>query len=140
MMSEANLAEVENAGWSFVIGGKLPEVPYVISQWQRANPDAELADGTTLTQPMIMGPKTNQRRRTTIYQYKTDRARRSVHGIDQQVAKAEKAVAGQAAIKRNRFVTLTGGSRAVNRDLETKARMLAGWKPSSPTSTPTRPG
>jgi len=129
MMSEANLAEVENAGWSFVIGGKLPEVPYVISQWQRANPDAELADETALTQPMIMGPKTNQRRRTTIYQYKTDRARRTLHGIDQQVAKAEKAVAGQAAIKRNRFVTLTGGSRAVNRDLETKARMLAGWKP-----------
>jgi hypothetical protein len=129
MMSEANLAEVENAGWSFVIGGKLPEVPYVISQWQRANPDAELANGTTLTQPMIMGPKTDQRRRTTIYQYKTDRARRTLHGIDQQVAKAEKAVAGQAAIKRNRFVTLTGGSRAVNRDLETKARMLAGWKP-----------
>ena len=54
---------------------------------------------------------TDQRRRTTLYQYKTDRARRSVHGIDQQVAKAEKAVAGQAAIKRNRFVTLTGGTR-----------------------------
>jgi transposase len=52
-----------------------------------------------------------------------------VHGIDQQVAKAEKAVAGQAPIKRNRFVTLTGGTRSVNRDLETKARTLAGWKP-----------
>src|SRR5688500_1179473 len=51
------------------------------------------------------------------------------HGIEQQVAKAEKAVAGQAAIKRNRFVTLTGGTRAVNRDLETKVRTLAGWKP-----------
>jgi hypothetical protein len=37
-----------------------------------------------------------------------------------------KAVAGQAATKRNRFLTLT---RAVNRDLETKARALAGWKP-----------
>jgi hypothetical protein len=45
------------------------------------------------------------------------------------VAKAEKAVAGQAAIKRNRFLTLTGGTRAVNRELETKARTLAGWKP-----------
>ena len=129
MMSEANLAEVEDAGWSFVIGGKLPEVPFVINQWRQANPDAEPADGMTLTQPVIMGPKANQRRRTTIYQYKTDRARRTLHGIDQQVAKAEKAVAGQAAIKRNRFVTLTGGTRAVNRDLETKARTLAGWKP-----------
>ena len=129
MMSEANLAEVENAGWSFVIGGKLPEVPYAIKQWRQANPDLEPADGLVLTQPVIMGPKADQRRRTTLYQYKTDRARRSVHGIDQQVAKAEKAVAGQAAIKRNRFVTLTGGTRTVNRHLEAKARALAGWKP-----------
>jgi hypothetical protein len=129
MMSEANLADIEGAGWSFVIGGRLPEVPYAISQWRRDNPDLEPADGMTLTQPTVMGPKADQRRRTTIYQYKTDRARRLLHGIDQQVAKAEKAVAGQAAIKRNRFVTLTGGTRAVNRDLETKARTLAGWKP-----------
>jgi hypothetical protein len=91
-----------------VIGGRLPEVPYLISQWQRDNPDMEPADGMTLTQPTVMGPKADQRRRTTIYQYKTDRARRLLHGIDQQVARAEKAVAGQAAIKRNRFVTLTG--------------------------------
>jgi hypothetical protein len=55
----------------------------------------------TLTQPVIMGPKADQRRSTTIYQYKTDRARRTPHGIDQQVAKAEQAVAGQAAIKPN---------------------------------------
>jgi hypothetical protein len=129
MMSEANLAEIEDAGWSFVIGGKLPEVPYVIKQWRQDNPDLEPANGTTLTQPVIMGPKADQRRRTTIYQYKTDRARRSVHDIQQQVAKAEQAVAGQAAIKRNRFVTLTGGTRTVNRDLEAKARALAGWKP-----------
>jgi len=129
MMSEANLAEIEDAGWSFVIGGKLPEVPYVIKQWRQDNPDLEPANGTTLTQPVIMGPKADQRRRTTIYQYKTERARRSVHGIQQQVAKAEQAVAGQAAIKRNRFVTLTGGTRTVNRDLEAKARALAGWKP-----------
>ena len=129
MMSEVNLAEIEDAGWSFVIGGKLPEVPYAIKQWRQANPDLEPADGMVLTQPVIMGPKADQRRRTTLYQYKSDRARRSVHGIEQQVAKAEKAVAGQAAIKRNRFVTLTGGTRSVNRELETKARTLAGWKP-----------
>ena len=129
MMSEANLAEIEDAGWSFVIGGKLPEVPYAIKQWRQTNPDLEPADGMVLTQPVIMGPKADQRRRTTLYQYKSDRARRSVHGIEQQVAKAEKAVAGQAAIKRNRFVTLSGGTRTVNRELETKARTLAGWKP-----------
>jgi hypothetical protein len=68
-----------------------------------------------------MGPKTDQRRRTTYYQYRADRARRAMHGIDTQVAKAEKAIAGQAAIKRNRFVTLTGGTRTVTRDLEAKS-------------------
>ena len=129
MLSEANLADLEDAGWSFVIGGKLPEVPYVIGQWRRKHPDTEPADGMVLTQPVIMGPKADQRRRATFYQYKADRARRTLHGIDQQVAKAEKAVAGQAPIKRNRFVTLTGGTRTVNRDLETRARALAGWKP-----------
>ena len=49
-------------------------------------------------------------------------------GIDTQVAKAEKAVAGQAAVKRNRFVHLSGGTRTVNRELEAKARALAGLK------------
>jgi transposase len=129
MMSEANLADVENAGWSFIVGGRLPEVPYVIAQWRRQNPGAEPVDGTVLAQPVIMGPKADQRRRTTYYQYKSDRARRSLHGIDQQVAKAEKAVAGQAPLKRNRFVTIDGGTRSINRDLEAKARALAGWKP-----------
>jgi transposase len=55
------------------------------------------------------------------YQYRADRARRSLRGIDEQVAKAEKAVAGQTPVKRNRFVKLSGGSKSVNRELEVKA-------------------
>jgi transposase len=31
-------------------------------------------------------------------------------------------------VKRNRFVKLTGGTRTINRDLESKARALAGFK------------
>jgi len=104
-------------------------VPYQIAQWHREHPDTEPPDQLILTQPVVMGPRTDQRKRTTYYQYRADRARRSLHGIDTQVAKAEKAVAGQVPIKRNRFITLTGGTRTVNRDLETKVRALAGWKP-----------
>jgi transposase len=51
-----------------------------------------------------------------------------LRGIDEQVAKAAKAVAGQAPIKRNRFIALAGGTRTVNRELEAKARPLAGLK------------
>jgi transposase len=56
------------------------------------------------------------------------RARRTLRGISEQVAKAEKAVAGQVPVKRNRFIRLSGGTRTVNRDLEGKARSLAGLK------------
>lgn len=60
--------------------------------------------------------------------YKADRARRTLRGIDEQVAKAEAAVTGKASVKRNRFVTLTGGNKSVNRTLQAKARALAGIK------------
>jgi hypothetical protein len=43
------------------------------------------------------------------YQYRHDRARRTLRGIDEQVAKAQRAVDGHAAVKRNRFIKLTGG-------------------------------
>jgi hypothetical protein len=66
--------------------------------------------------------------RVGYYQYRADRARRSLRGIDQQIGKAEKAVAGQIPVKRNRFVQLTGGTKSVNRHLEAKARALAGLK------------
>jgi hypothetical protein len=62
------------------------------------------------------------------YQFRADRARRALRGIDEQIAKAESAVAGKTPVKRNRFVTLTGGDKTVNRDLEAKARALAGLK------------
>lgn len=62
------------------------------------------------------------------YQYRADRARRTLRGIDAQAAKAEQAVAGNAPVKRNRFIQLSGGTKTVNRELEEKARALAGLK------------
>ena len=129
MMSEANLKDLEDAGWDFIVGGKLPDIPYAIAQWHREYPDAAPPDQLVLSQPSVMGSRADQRKRTIYYQYRLERARRTLHGIDTQVAKAEKAVAGQVPVKRNRFIQLTGGTKTVNRDLEAKARMLAGWKP-----------
>jgi hypothetical protein len=128
MLSEANLAAIEDAGLRFIVGARIPEVPYQVAQWRRAHPDQPIADGQIFTQPWVMGTKAGPRRRTIFYQYRADRARRALKGIDQQIVKAEKAIRGEAAIKRNRFVQLTGGSKSVNRDLEAKARALAGLK------------
>jgi hypothetical protein len=97
----------------------------------RQTPDHAIPDGLVLTQPW---PSTSSEKargipdRVIYYQYRCDRARRTLRGIDEQVAKAERAVDGHAPVKRNRFIKLTGATKSVNRQLEAKTRALAGWK------------
>ena len=128
MLSEANLAAIEDAGLRFIVGARIPDLPYQVSEWRRRHPGEPIGDGQIFVQPWVMGPKTDPRKRTIFYQYRADRAKRTLKGIDQQIAKAEKAVAGQAAVKRNRFVQLTGATKTINRSLEAKARALAGLR------------
>jgi hypothetical protein len=128
MMSEANCKDLEDAGLTFIVGARIPDVPYQVAQWRRDHPHQSIADGQVFVQPTTMGPKADQRQRTIFYQYRADRAKRSLKGIDTQIAKAEQAVAGKTAVKRNRFVQLTGAKKAINRGLETKVRALAGLK------------
>jgi Transposase DDE domain len=128
MVSEANQKQIETAGLSFILGAKIPHVPYLVAQWRREHPGAEIGDGQVFTQPWPAGPNAGRRDQVIYYQYRADRARRTLRGIDEQVKKAEQAVAGKTPVKRNRFVQLSGGTRKVNRDLEEKARALAGLK------------
>lgn len=128
MLSDANLKALAAAGLRYIVGQRIPEVPYQVAQWQREHPEQAPENGLILTQPWARGETGQQYQETIFYQYRADRARRGLHGIDQQVAKAEKAVAGQTPIKRNRFVQLAGGTKTVNRELEAKTRALAGWK------------
>jgi Transposase DDE domain len=128
MVSEANQKAIEAAGLSFILGARIPYEPYVVKRWRREHPDQEFPDGHIFTQPWPAGPNGGRRDQTIYYQYRHDRARRTLRGIDEQVRKAEQAVAGNAPVKRNRFIQLTGGTRTVNRDLEDKARSLAGLK------------
>src|SRR5580700_843497 len=38
MISEANQKAIEAAGLSFILGMKIPEVPYQVAQWRREHP------------------------------------------------------------------------------------------------------
>jgi hypothetical protein len=127
MVSEKNRLAIEAAGLSFIIGAKTPDIPWVVADWREHHPGRELDDGQVFTQPW---PAPNETRRDQViyYQYSAGRARRTLRGIDEQVGKAEKAVAGKIPVKRNRFITLTGATKKVNRELEAKARGLAGIK------------
>jgi hypothetical protein len=96
-------------------------------RWRETHPDQDIGDGHVFTQPW---PATRRRRprgrraKVIYYQYRADRARRTLRGIDEQVAKAEEALAGKEPVKRNWFIKVTGATKSVNRDLETKA---AAW-------------
>ena len=131
MVSEANREAIEDAGLTYIIGAKIPEIPYQVNKWHKEHPDQPIPDGHVFTQPWpaTEKQKTNRRRdKVVYYRYKADRARRTLRGIDEQVAKAEQAVAGKAPVKRNRFIQLAGASKSVNRELEAKVRGLAGLK------------
>jgi len=128
MISEANQKAIEAAGLSFILGMKIPDVPYVVAQWRREHPGEQIPDGHVFTQPWPAGPKDKRRDQVIYYSYKADRARRTLRGIDEQVAKAAKAVAGLAPVKRNRFIALDGAVKSINRELEARARDLAGLK------------
>lgn len=128
MVSDENKKAIEAEGLQFIIGTKTPEVPYVVKQWREANPGKDIPDGQIFTQRWPAPPSRNRGDWTLYYQYSASRARKTLHGIDEQVRKAEEAVAGHGAIKRNRFVKLENADKSVNRELEAKVRSLAGIK------------
>jgi hypothetical protein len=131
MISEANQIAVAAAGLSFVLGTRIPYLPDVMREWRDKHPGEAIPDGLVVTQPWASTSAEKARGipdRVIHYQFRHDRARRTLRGIDEQVAKAQRAVDGHAPVKRNRYIQLTGATKSVNRTLEAKTRALAGWK------------
>ena len=61
MMSEANLKDLEDAGLTFIVGARIPDIPYQVKKWRTDHPEEPIPDGQIFTQPTIMGPKADQR-------------------------------------------------------------------------------
>ena len=121
MISEANQIALQASGLSFILGTRIPFVPDVVRRWREEHPDQSLPDGQIFTQPWPATSKEKTRGipdRIVYYQYRHDRARRTLRGIDEQIAKAQKAIDGNAPVKRNRFIKLTGAAKSLDRDLE----------------------
>jgi hypothetical protein len=78
MISEDNMKAIEAAGLSFILGMKIPEVPSVVAEWRKAHPDTEIADGQVFVQPWPAGPTDKRTDQVRYYQYKHDRARRTL--------------------------------------------------------------
>jgi hypothetical protein len=113
-ISEANQVALQAAGLSFILGARIPLPPDVVREWRDKHPDEPVPDGLVLTEPWPASSSEKARGipdRVIHYQYRHDRARRNLRGIDAQIAKAQRAVDGTAAVKRNRFIELTGATK-----------------------------
>jgi hypothetical protein len=80
MISAANQKGIEDAGLSFILAVKIPDEPYVVASWRTKHPGQEFTDGQIFTQPWPAGPKDKRRDQVIYYQYKHDRARRTLRG------------------------------------------------------------
>jgi hypothetical protein len=128
MVSEANQKQIQEAGGVVHPEHEDPARPVCGVAVAARGPRAGHPAGHVFTQPWLAGPNGGRRDQVIYYQYRHDRARRTLRGIGEQVAKAEQAVAGKAPVKRNRFIQLSGATKSVNPELEEKARTLAGIK------------
>ena len=70
MISEANQKAIEAAGLSFILGMKIPDVPYQVAQWRREHPAEDIPDGHVFTQPWPAGPSSKRRDQMIYYQFK----------------------------------------------------------------------
>jgi hypothetical protein len=65
MVSAANKKAIEQAGLSFILGARIPEIPYVVSQWRKTHPGLDIADGQVFTSRGRQGPTTSAATRSS---------------------------------------------------------------------------
>jgi len=86
MISAANQIALQAARLSFILGTKIAFMPDVVRRWRDAHRGEAIPDGQILTQPW---PATSAEKargipdRVVYYQYRHDRARRTLRGIDE---------------------------------------------------------
>nr|WP_229812697.1 IS1634 family transposase [Lentzea flava] len=66
MISAANQQAIEAAGLSFILGARIPDVPYVVQAWRHEHPDEQIPDGHIFTQPPgLPAPRTSAATRSS---------------------------------------------------------------------------
>jgi len=123
MISEANMAALEDAGWRFIVGGRLAAEPPPVAVWRAARPGQELADGQFFSQT-----RQGSRRWIEWIRYSRKAAKRNLHGIDESLRKAQKIIDGKGSAKRNRFLKASAATPEIDEGLVASARARAGLR------------
>jgi len=127
MLSANNLNEIEDAGFSFIVGSRITKAPYDLAEHFEAKGDY-FTDGQILESSRAMGTGKKKRQRRVVYQYSFKRSKRDNKTINAQIAKAEKIAAGKAPLAKTRFLKVTDATKELNQATVDRARQLAGLK------------
>ncbi len=127
MLSATNLNQLQDAGFSFIVGSRLVKAPYDLAD-HFARHGNYFTDGQILESTREMGTGKNARTRRVIYQWKFKRNKHDDRTINLMIAKAEKIAAGTTALRKARFLKVTGATKELDQASIDRARQLAGLK------------
>jgi hypothetical protein len=127
MLSATNLNQLQGAGFSFIVGSRLVKAPYDLAD-HFARHGNYFTDGQILESAREMGTRKNARTRRVIYQWKFKRQKHDDRTINLMITKAEKIAAGTTALRKARFLKVTGATKELDQATIDRARQLAGLK------------
>jgi len=127
MLSAANLNDLEDAGFWFIVGSRITKAPYDLAEHFDRHGDY-FTDGQILESTRVMGTGRKARERRVVYQWSFKRQKRDNRAINKMIERAEKVADGTRPLKKDRFVKIDGATRGVDWDLVERARQLAGLK------------
>jgi Transposase DDE domain len=127
MLSAANLAALEEAGFAFIVGSKPSSAADDLADHFRRHGN-HFTDGQTVEATRIMGTGNQLRERRVVYQYSFKRSQHDNRAINKMIERAEAVAAGTRPLKKDRFVKITDAVKGVDWDLVARARYLAGLK------------
>jgi hypothetical protein len=127
MLSAANLNAVEDARFSFIVGSRISKAPYDLAEHFQRHGDY-FTDGQILESSRVMGTGKAARTRRIVYQYSFKRRKRDDRAINAMIGRAEKITSGETAMRKVRFLKVTGATKQIDHKLIDRARQLAGLK------------
>ncbi len=144
MLSATNLRELDEAGFSFIVGSRLTKAPIDLESHFRWHGDA-FTDGQVID---TITPKTGHRSENNrmvraepvwdptthagswraVWVYSRKRAARDGHTLTAQENRARAVIAGEKATRTPRFVMVSNGARSLDEAALARAHKLVGLK------------
>ena len=136
MVSESQpQSDRERRGCRFILGARIPDIPYVISEWRHKHPDTEPRISWSSRNPgrPVLPTAAGARSSITSTAPTGPGARCAVS--TNRSARPRRRSPGKCRSNATGSSSSTGADKSVNRDLETKVRAWPGGRATSPTST-----